>query len=177
MINIRDMVSSDIPQASRIHRQAFPHDTLSDSDSITWISTKFLGYPVNRYFVASKGNEVIGYILWVEKGGLRNHCVLELEQIGVAPDWRGKGIGTRLINETILEISNCLKTQKRAIKLVEVSTGVSNEVQKLYKDTLGATAACNKRDYYDEDEVVMISHGYSLNECRSRQGYPLLEVG
>lgn len=177
MIKIREMFFSDISRVSAIHREVFPYDTLSDKDSITWIASKFLGWPINKYFVAVKGNDdVVGYISWVELGGLRNPCVLELEQIGVASKWQGRGIGTQLINETLFSVNDYLSKQVRSLKLVQVSTGISNKVQKLYTNTLGAIVECKKSDFYDEDEVLMIARITSINEHRRNQGLPLLEI-
>jgi ribosomal protein S18 acetylase RimI-like enzyme len=176
MLKIREMEPADISRVSEIHREVFPNDTLSDSDSMTWISSKFNGWPINRYFVAVTDDVIIGYILWTELGGLRNPCVLELEQIGIASKWQGKGFGAQIVNESIFQTNNHLRLQGRSIKLVQVTTGKSNRAQQLYAETLGATPECKISHLYDEDEVVMIARISSINEKRKSQGLPLLEV-
>lgn len=81
-----------------------------------------------------------------------------------------------IIKETISRANNYLKQQGRVIKVIQVSTGISNEVQKLYKNTLDTTVEYKKSDFYKEDEVLMIARISSLNDRRRRQGLPLLEV-
>jgi ribosomal protein S18 acetylase RimI-like enzyme len=77
-----------------------------------WIKCNFKVFPRMQYFVAQFKGKVLGYILWVEKGGFRKNAVLELEQIAVHPDYRGIGIGTKLIKESLKELKNHLRKKK-----------------------------------------------------------------
>lgn len=174
MVLIRQMLPDDICAVARIHNDSFPNDVNTYTQSRLWVHSKFLGWPVNRYYVAIDRGEVIGYSLWVEKGGLRNNCVLELEQLSVSADWRGRGVGTQLIDEPLAQISSILSSERRYIKLVEVTTGATNEVQYLYKKALAVVVECIKKDFFDEDEVVLIARHSSIDLARERRGMPPL---
>ena len=172
MIIVRQMLQSEINIVAHIHKEAFPNDGDTYFQSQQWIYSKFLGWPVNRYYVAVNENKIIGYILWVEMGGFRTNCVLELEQLAVSTDWRGQGVGTHLIDKSLTQVASILANEKRILKLVEITTGTTNEVQKLYIKTLDAIVECKKRDFFDEDEVVMIARFSSINLARKKRNLP-----
>ncbi|MEM5829683.1 MAG: GNAT family N-acetyltransferase [Candidatus Aenigmatarchaeota archaeon] len=155
-ILIKRMKEKQIEEVAKVASKCF--SGLKDiKKARRWIKCNFNAFPRMQYFVAQKGKKVLGYILWVEKGGFREEAVFELEQIGVHPNYRGMGIGTRLIKESLRELKNSLKKRGSRLKLVEVTTGVSNEAQKLYKKTLGAKPECVIKDLFREDEVIMIA--------------------
>ena len=129
--------------------------------SKNWIGCNFKAYPRMQYFVAClpagrQKRRIAGYILWVEKGGFRNESVWELEQIAVDENYRGRGIGSELIEKSFEEIKKYLKKRKSIIKLIEVTTGTENKAQTLYKKTLGAKPECVIKDFFRGNEVVMI---------------------
>jgi len=129
-------------------------------DAIKWIACNFGAFPRMQYFVAvtkNKKREVAGYILWVEKGGFRKESVWELEQIAVKKTFQEQGIGIRLIEGSFLEIKNHLKKRRSFLKLVEITTGAQNQAQNLYKKTLGAKRECLIKDFFRDDEVIMIA--------------------
>jgi len=53
-----------------------------------WVAGNLLNFHRNRYFGAflhsQNGVFLVGYIFWVEQGGIRKEAVLELEDIGVS---------------------------------------------------------------------------------------------
>ncbi len=169
MVRVRPMEFTDIASIARIHRDSFPDDTDSLIGSRTWIHSKFLGWPVNTYFVAESDSELVGYILWVEMGGFRKNVVLELEQVAVSDNHRSQGIGSRLIDDSIEEMARRFAEKGRVLKLVEVTTATSNNAQKLYKKTLGAMVECIKNDFFDQDEAVIIARRSSINYIRKKR--------
>ena len=125
--------------------------------AIKWITCNFNAFPKMQYFIAKDGEKIAGYILWLEKGGFRKESVWELEQIAVDKTFQGKGIGTQLIGESLLEIKKYLKKRKSSLKLVEVTTGPHQHAQNLYKKTLGAESECVIKNLFRGDEIVMIA--------------------
>ena len=164
------MMHQDIKIIARIHNDAFPQDCLSFDEAAFWIRCKFSSWPINKYYVATNNNIIEGYILWIELGGFRINCVLELEQIAVKTDCRRMGIGTRLIDFSLEFLFNDLKSDDRVLKLIEVTTANQNEAQRLYKKSLNAKIEAVKKGFFDDDEVVMISRLSSLNESRESRG-------
>ena len=122
-----------------------------------WVECNFNAHPRTQYFVARKGSEIAGYILWIEKGGFRKESVFELEQIAVKKKFQGQGIGTMLIEDSLSEIKNYLKKRGSILKAIEVTTGTENQAQNLYKKTLDAKPECIIKDLFRGDEVVMIA--------------------
>jgi ribosomal protein S18 acetylase RimI-like enzyme len=167
---VRSMTSEDLHTVAKIHNEAFPNDCEALNQSYEWIHSKYLGGAINRYYVVTIKEEIVGYILWAEVGGFRKNCILELEQIAVVKDWHNKDAGTQLIDESLSQVTSLLGAQNRYLKLVEVTTGTNNRAQELYKRTLDAKAKYIKKDFFDEDEVVMISRATEINAIRGKRG-------
>ena len=157
-MQIRRATEKDIEEMRRLNQECFSAHRDNSDLAILWLKCNFARYPWAQFFVSEdESGKITGYILWVEKGIIRKEVVFELEQIGVTASQRGGGIGTALIKETLPEIKKHLKSQGRALKLVEVTTGTGNEAQRLYKKTLGAEPVCIIPDLYRGDELIMIA--------------------
>lgn len=124
--------------------------------AVEWVCCNFRAFPRMQYFVAKDGEEIVGYILWVEKGGFRQGAVYELEQIAVSGNKQGNGVGTLLIEKSLEMIKVSLQKSDRELKLIEVTTGVGNKAQNLYTKTLGVTQAAVIEDYFHGDEIIML---------------------
>lgn len=122
-----------------------------------WVKANFLAFPRMQYFVVKQKGKILGYILWLEKGGFRKEAVFELEQIAVSKEFHGKGMGTELIKTSLIEIKKYLKERGSVLKSVEVTTGTENKAQNLYKKTLGAEVECVVKNLFRGDEVIMIA--------------------
>ncbi len=155
-IVIKKLKNKDIPFVSKIVSENFSQ--LKDiKKAKRWVTCNFLAFPREQYFVAELKKEIIGYILWSEKGGFREEAVFELEQIAVTEKFRGRGVGTALILKSLSEVKKYLKKRKSKLKMVIVSVRKENPTaQALYKKTLGAKVECVIKDYLRGDEAVMI---------------------
>jgi len=122
-----------------------------------WFECNFKAFPRMQYFVAQCDDSLVGYILWMEKGGFREEAVLELEQIGVSSTHRGKGIGTILVEKSLEEMKKYLESRGSRLKLVEVTTGTDNKAQRLYEKTMGAKVECIIKNLFRGDEAIMIA--------------------
>ncbi len=155
-VEISSLKKSEIKKVAKIASQCF--SGLKDiKKARKWVSCNFKAFPRMKYFVASKDKKIFGYILWLEKGGFRKEAVFELEQIAVSPGYQGKGIGTKLIKQSLEIIKKDLKKRNSKLKLIEVTTGKENRAQILYKKTLGAEVECIVRNLFRGDEVIMIA--------------------
>jgi ribosomal protein S18 acetylase RimI-like enzyme len=152
-IIVRKMVEEDIKAVAEIHKKAFQRQ----QESKKWIKCNFQAYPRMQYYIASKGDSIIGYILWIQKSGFRSKVVLELEQIAVLPSEQGKGIGSKLIEETLPMVRRQLSERTASIKHIIVTTRADNTAQRLYRKTLGVEVECIIKDLYSQDEVIMIA--------------------
>lgn len=152
-VQIRPMTLEDIASAADVHRAAFPRQ----DHSLEWIQCNFNAYPRMQYFVAAEEGEVVGFIHWSQKSGLRRQAVLELEQIGVSPERQGRGIGTQLILKSLPHVARQLAGRGAVIKHIVVTTRCDNAAQRLYSSALGAEPAAIIHNLYSADEVFMIA--------------------
>lgn len=167
-IYVKPMERDDIDDVVRIYLSSF-RGMRSEDIVRYWFECNMRAYPRMQYFVALYRGRVVGYILWVEKGGFREDSVWELEQIAVDPEFRRLGVGRRLIEDSISYIRTYLeKRQPRSrLKLILVSSGSSNEAaRRLYENVLGAREEAVIRDLYRGDEVVYVARYYTLEKPR-----------
>jgi ribosomal protein S18 acetylase RimI-like enzyme len=157
-LTIEILLEKDLGRLSELHRECFPRDSKDTEESLTWLKSNFNASPRFQYYVAKQEEKIVGYILWIELGGFREEAVLELEQIGVSSDHRGKGVGTFLIKESLKDYKKrILGPQGRKLKLIKITTGTENEAQGLYKKTLGAEPECIMKDFFSSDELIMLA--------------------
>jgi len=153
-IRIRLFEKDDLDGTAWVHKAAF----VRQHRSREWIECNSKAYPKDQYFVAeTEDSEIIGYIHWTQKSGFRPGVVLELAQLAVLPEFQKKGIGEKLIRESLPRMSKHLAKRDAKIKHVIVTTRADNHAQKLYRKTLGAEKEATIKDLYSADEVFMIA--------------------
>jgi len=169
---------NDLRRMSEIHQDCFPTDCKTEDDSSRWIAASANAGPRMNYFVAEQGGELLGYILWMEKGGFREEAVLELEQIGVHTDYRRNGVGAKLITESLTTVAKAISADKRKLKLIEVTTNerysvdgdMNHSAAALYERTLGASEATRIPDLFSfgnvegPEELILIARAPAIAE-------------
>lgn len=167
-IYVKPMEQNDIDDVVRIYLSSFKG--MRSEDLVKrWFECNMRAYPRMQYFVALYRGRVIGYILWVEKGGFREESVWELEQIAVDPEFRRLGVGRRLIEDSLgyLKIYLDERQPRSRLKLILVSSSSSNEAaRRLYENVLGAREEAVIRDLYRGDEIVYIARYYTLEKLK-----------
>ena len=159
-MNIRPLISNnDIERTAKVHESAFARQTLSKE----WIESNSKAYPRVQYYVAENlEKQIVGYIQWVQKSGFRHEVVLELEQLAVLPEYHGKGIGTKLIKESLPQLNCQLAGRGAKIKHIIVTTRSDNYAQKIYQKTVGAKVETTIKNLYSADEVLMIARDVQI---------------
>lgn len=155
-IKIEKLRNGDIRKIAKIASENFS-GLKHFPEAVLWIKSNFKAFPRMQYFVVKSGKEIFGYILWQEKGGFRKNSVWELEQIAVAKNFQGQGIGISLITQSLERIKEYLQKRGASLKLIEVTTGAENRAQKLYRKTINAEEECRIKDFFRGDEVIMIA--------------------
>lgn len=152
-MKVRIMEASDLNGSAAVHKAAFPRQQYS----YEWLSCNLKAFPRFLCFVIEMEGVILGYIIWVQKSGFRPEVVLELEQLAVLPESQGKGVGRRLILESLPLVKQQLALQDSILKHVVISTRVDNYAQKLYESTLGAEVEATLSNLYSSDEVLMVA--------------------
>jgi Acetyltransferases len=154
---VREMLYNDIPSIVDIYLESFKG--MQDYNIVErWVSLKFNSKPISIYYIALSDDKVIGYILWSEHGGFRRDAVIELEQIAVSKMYRGKGIASKLIVESLRMLNRDYITARGSrIKLVIVTTASNNNAKRLYERVLNAREVAVIKDLYSNDEAILIA--------------------
>jgi ribosomal protein S18 acetylase RimI-like enzyme len=150
---IRRFADADLDAAAEVHAQAFPRQQRSRE----WMECNARSFPRVQIFVAEDAGDVIGFAMWSQKAGFRAEAVLELEQIGVAPAHRGRGVGEALIRQSLAAVVEHLAERGARLKSVLVTTRADNAAQRLYRRVLGAGVEATVAGLYSADEVLMIA--------------------
>ena len=97
-VRIREARPEDLSQIAKINSQIFLGHRNDPESALQWMTGLFNASPVYRYFVAARGNKILGYAGWQWHGGFnRSEPVIELEQLGVSPKHQGEKIGPALV--------------------------------------------------------------------------------
>ncbi len=153
MAQVRFMAKADLDGAVLVHQATF----VRQQNSKDWLQCNLSASPRFLNFVAESEGEIVGYIIWVQKSGFRSEAVLELEQLAVLPSAQGKGLGKKLILDSLPQVKQKLAEQGSTLKHVLVTTRADNFAQKLYQSTLGAEVETTISNLYSADEVLMIA--------------------
>lgn len=130
-----------------------------------WVQSHFNQGDQYHYFVFEEDGKVGGYVSWEIRGGFaREIPVIELEQLAVHPDFRGKGIGTKLVEETFPLMKQWVHEQQPEAKQMRVCIWTKKENSKAQTIYL---RVCNEgekgeRKIYGSSEEVMLRGTYLL---------------
>lgn len=155
--NVRSATIDDLDSIVATAMACFPQDYGTPKLAEAWHRGAMSANPKTQYFVAETDGNITGYISWSFIGGFQSG-VIELEQLGVRPENRGKGVGTALVTQSLPIIQAWLqKAVGRKLHAIKVDTATSNDAQQLYRKILGAEVEATLKDFlYGNDEVIMI---------------------
>ena len=148
---IRKAQKADLVRIAEIYAACFPRE----ESHFEWIDAIYHSYPKGVYYVLEVNNEVIGYILWCFKNGFRKKSIIELEQVGVHPDFSGKGFGRVLIKDSFDEFKALVKEQGFVVGALLVTTSEGNYAESLYKSILGVETASKIQGYGSGNELIL----------------------
>lgn len=101
-ILIRPAEERDIPGIAAVSVHAFRGHSGSMEAAERWVRSWFAAGPAYQYWVADSGGRIAGFISWRSEGGfLRPEPVIELDQMAVHEEFRGQGLSSRLIEESL----------------------------------------------------------------------------
>lgn len=157
-MKIRRANLEDVSVIGAINHECFMAHKDSLSRACDWVKATFNAFPRTQYFVAEdQSGQIIGYILWIEKGGFQKEAVLAIEQIVVGPDCRNKGVGTGLIEESLEQVKRHLESQNRRAELIELALPVQRkEAISIFQKVLGARSASMVKSFTKGDEIIMV---------------------
>lgn len=146
---LRRMIENDLPFVLEIETLSYPNP---------WHLSSFKGEIENRpisnpYVIVFKPLEkVIGYVIYWH---IRNE--VQISNIAISPDYRGKGVGERALRWVIQDI------KKKGVEFVFLEVRPSNLSARHLYDKLGFVMLGLRKGYYrnpSEDAIVM---GLSLS--------------
>ena len=157
-MEIRKAENADVENIADVYKACFP----KEFDHKLWIEASFNSYPKGVYYVISIKERICGYILWCVKNGFREKTIIELEQIGIHPDFAGKGAGKKLIQRSIDKFKVHLSVVGYDVGAVIVTTSEGNFAEQLYQSTLGVVRAAVLTDYGSGNEIIMYNNSPNL---------------
>ncbi|GEM_PF-2091263 len=107
----------DLPEIARINAKVFLGDRDNVASAMEWIKCWFAAFPLYQYFVIKVDGVVAGYIGWQIHGGfLRPEPVVELEQIGIDPQFQGQKLGPKLTEESMCAVVAWIQKRNNRIE-------------------------------------------------------------
>lgn len=153
---VRKATGLDLEKIAQIGAEAFS-GLRPIENGREWVSACFAAGPRMEYWVAEVEGQILGYILWTEKGGFRTDAVVELEQIAVIARQRRTGIGRTLITESLRGVAERILNRGARLKLIEVTTGSEQNAVEFYHRVLGTEVTARLPDYFRGDEYILLA--------------------
>jgi len=133
-VTIRQMRKEEFEEVARIC-----HEEIYDELSFEWIRDwlRSYGHPYLQFFVAEKSGKLVGTIAWGVSDRYGDELMWELSFIAVKDDYKRKGIGRRLVVETLEMLKESWDEQglKSAMMMVEAEKE-NREASKFYDAVL-----------------------------------------
>jgi len=136
-IKIRVMErEEDLPLAAEIVQKEI-YDELSQGEMEDWLRNSG-NYPYVQSFVAEKAGEVIGFISWRLSNLRGQQIIMEIDMIAVRAKHQRKGLGNRLIQQTLEKVKSIWKKGDLEIVTIRAETDGDNRVARnFFSKTLG----------------------------------------
>lgn len=150
-MNIRHATQNDTESITQIYSTCFPNER----NHKLWVASSLSAFPRAVYYVVKHQGVVAGYILWCVKNGFRDHTIAELEQVAVAPEYSGVGLGRKLIVDSFELFKEHVQQTGHKVGSVIVTTTEGNYAEDLYKSTLHVSRAAILTGYASANEVIL----------------------
>jgi ribosomal protein S18 acetylase RimI-like enzyme len=163
MVIIREATEYDLEKMIDIGILCFQddfQDGLSKDNTYNnakvWFKERYSNKTFARYHVAEENGDVVGYIFHLMIGGISG--VVQLEQIGVHPQQRQKGIGKKLINisEQFWKKYMPEKFGKPLYKMLLTTSVINDKAHNLYAKCGFEHDCTMKKIYWGNDEEIWL---------------------
>lgn len=159
MIKIRECEEEDIPKIAEIACSCFPQDYIGDDDlrhAEAWVKERFFMNTFSKYHIAEDDGKVVGFVYHLMLGGLSG--VVQLEQIGVDPKHRRKGIGVKLLlkSETFWKEYLPKQFKKPLYKILLTTSKINDGAHHLYAKCGFKYETTMKKLYFGNDEEIWV---------------------
>jgi ribosomal-protein-alanine N-acetyltransferase len=140
-VELRLMIAADLEAVTAIEQASY---------SVPWTEQTFRGLvdrPDTDVLSALSGDEVVGFAVAWSVGDQA-----ELGNVAVAKEWRGRGVGERLVREVVTRLG------RRGVHEIFLEVRVSNRTARRLYERLGFVEIGRRRNYYarpSEDAIVM----------------------
>ena len=134
MITIRKAKNAEKKEAIKIIRDEI-YEELSEKEMREWIDKGWGKFPYLQCFVATEDKKLIGVIFWSLWDRGEGQGILEITAIAVKGENRKKGIGKKMLSESLERVKNYW-LEKKGLKIIAycVETDQYNrQAQRFYK--------------------------------------------
>lgn len=150
-IVVRKAEKTDSSSIAEMYSRCFEREKMHE----IWVEANMNAFPRYAYYVAEQNAKPVGYACWVVKSGFRDRAVVELEQVGVLPQYSGKGIGKSLLLQSFEKFREHLMGLSIEVKAVYVTTREGNFAEDLYTKLFNIERQGVIKNYGSGDEVVL----------------------
>jgi GNAT superfamily N-acetyltransferase len=102
---VRRATEADLSRIAAINTAVFLGDRDRTESALEWVTCWFRAFPLYQYFIIEVDGALAGYAGWQVHGGfLRAEPTIELDQIGIAREYQGRGLAPHLMRECMQEL-------------------------------------------------------------------------
>jgi GNAT superfamily N-acetyltransferase len=157
---VRRATEGDLARIAAINAQVFNGNKDNIEAAKEWVRCWFCAFPLYQYFVIECGGEVAGYVGWEVKGGFKRPApVVELEQLGIDPQFQKRGLASLLTEESlrtlVLWIGSTNNRIESHIHVVVWAYALNFNAQKVYAGTFTDGVKGFREQFGDRGETML----------------------
>ena len=146
----------EVKECARLMAKSEPWITLQRNYDI---AVKMLNDPSREVYIGFENNEIVGFIILIMHGALVGY----IQTAGVKPEWRNKGVGTKLLKFAEKRIFS------QSSNVFMCVSSFNKKAQRLYK-RLGYEVIGELKDYIvpGHSEILLRKTKSSITEYRKK---------
>lgn len=157
---VRRAEENDLPRMAKINARVFLGDRDHPSGALEWMTCSFRAFPQYQYFVIETDGMVAGYAGWQMHGGFhRAEPAVELDQIGIDPDFQGKRLGPKLTEESTRDVIAWMQGVNTRIEshitLIVWANGLNFNALSIYAEVFTEGLRGFRMQFGDRGEVML----------------------
>lgn len=154
MVCLREADVKDVEDLAKLHVECSSMENIDEA--VKHVKSHFEAH--YHFYVLEQNSSIIGLFEWIPKGRLK-HGLVEIGRVGIAEEFRRRGFGTLLMEESIKKVQDFYKKRGLTLRKMFLLANQTNIPARKLWEKVGFQKEGILEDHYAEGRNEVI---YSL---------------